>query len=158
MQMWEFDVRVRQVLTELETKRTKQCYCQALYFNNPPKLMPDQTKRTLLKPSAQTGQCTRPTFIISPCLFLSLSQRNHKTHLHLITLCSMCSFSHTCYCCSPPTGHCVENEHSSFTWSTFPTKQHRPCKPRMLSTWSFGRPYFLRTWFSSNLVTQLVLN
>ena len=45
-----------------ETKRTKQCYCQALYFNNPPKLMPDQTKRTLLKAAAHTGQCT-PTHL-----------------------------------------------------------------------------------------------
>ena len=45
-----------------ETKRTKQCYCQALYFNNPPKLMPDQTKRALLKPCAHTGQCTPTHF------------------------------------------------------------------------------------------------
>ena len=45
-----------------ETKEPRHSYCQALYFNNPPKLMPDQTKRTLLKAAAHTGQCT-PTHL-----------------------------------------------------------------------------------------------
>ena len=44
------------------TKEPRHSYCQALYFNNPPKLMPDQTKRTLLKAAAHTGQCTPTHF------------------------------------------------------------------------------------------------
>ena len=46
----------------LETKEPRHSYCQAFYYNNPHKLMPDQTKRTLLKAAAHTGQCT-PTHL-----------------------------------------------------------------------------------------------
>ena len=45
-----------------ETKEPRHSYCQAFYYNNPHKLMPDQTKRTLLKAAAHTGQCT-PTHL-----------------------------------------------------------------------------------------------
>ena len=71
-----------------ETKRTKQCYCQALYFNNPPKLMPDQTKRALLKPCAHTGQCT-PTHLHKSFLSKSL---NFKVSIDLLALVSPPSF------------------------------------------------------------------
>ena len=47
---------------DAETKEPRHSYCQAFYYNNPHKLMPDQTKRTLLKAAAHTGQCT-PTHL-----------------------------------------------------------------------------------------------
>ena len=57
--------------TPVKRKEPRHSYCQALYFNNPPKLMPDQTKRTLLKAAAHTGQCT-PTHLHKSFLSQSL--------------------------------------------------------------------------------------